>query len=275
MKCRHCSSHLMGSPSNQASGSTGQSGGVYPSYADLAVDLGHVCETCLAPIPLNESETQGQTFFDFFGLPPRAGIDLVALEKSYHQLSRALHPDRFTMAPAEARIASMNRMGRLNEAWEVLKDTRSRLQYLCSMVHSPGGVKQSQPGKELGGKGPSPRAPVLSDLAEEWFELQEKILEQGEEQGSNREGQNSASRLLADFDAKLISRRGVTSSALDQLIVRWDAILDSESLNSGANLSVADRVQSELQSLLYLESLQRDLRRLEAQVCRPSRLEKS
>ena len=39
-------------------------------------------------------------YFEVFGLPRILGLDLRALEKTFHELSRKYHPDYFSRAPA-------------------------------------------------------------------------------------------------------------------------------------------------------------------------------
>jgi molecular chaperone HscB len=64
------------------------------------------------------------------GLPPRFGLDAAALERRHKELARALHPDRFARAEPRERLISAERARRVNDAWRVLRDDRSRAEYL-------------------------------------------------------------------------------------------------------------------------------------------------
>ena len=70
------------------------------------------------------------SYFALLGLPERYALDLQELERSFHQLSRLLHPDRFgNAAPAERRLA-IQRTTLVNDACRALKDPLRRAEYL-------------------------------------------------------------------------------------------------------------------------------------------------
>jgi molecular chaperone HscB len=60
--------------------------------------------------------------FDILGVEPRFELDLRALEQRHRDVSRALHPDRYTGAPAAERRLALGRAIEANEAMRVLRD---------------------------------------------------------------------------------------------------------------------------------------------------------
>ena len=45
-------------------------------------------------------------YFEVFGLPRTLGLDLQALEKKFHELSRRYHPDYFSTASSAESVSS-------------------------------------------------------------------------------------------------------------------------------------------------------------------------
>lgn len=72
-------------------------------------------------------------YFALFGLPPRYRFDPEALDAAYHELQRAVHPDRFAAAGESERRVALQSSARVNEAYRALKDPAGRAQYLLSL----------------------------------------------------------------------------------------------------------------------------------------------
>ena len=68
--------------------------------------------------------------FAVLEVEPTFALDLVALEKRHRDLSRALHPDRFTGRSAGERRQAIGRAIEVNEAYRVLKDPVKRARAL-------------------------------------------------------------------------------------------------------------------------------------------------
>ena len=64
--------------------------------------------------------------FQIFGLPRAFGVDSLALERRFRELSRELHPDKFATAPAPERRQALERSTALNDAYRVLRDPQRR-----------------------------------------------------------------------------------------------------------------------------------------------------
>jgi molecular chaperone HscB len=77
--------------------------------------------------------------FEMLGVEPRFALDLGALEQRHRDLSRALHPDRYTGAPAAERRLSLSRAIDVNEAFRALKDPVRRAEALLRRAGVPVG----------------------------------------------------------------------------------------------------------------------------------------
>jgi molecular chaperone HscB len=64
--------------------------------------------------------------FEVLGVEPAFELDLAALEARHRELSRALHPDRYTGRPASERRMALDRAISVNEALRQLKDPVKR-----------------------------------------------------------------------------------------------------------------------------------------------------
>jgi len=85
----------------------------------------HFCGACkkIQPAP------DPNDLFGYLGLPARYRVDEAArseLEARYHELSRKLHPDRFTGASARERRLSMEKTTNLNQTIRTLRDPIKR-----------------------------------------------------------------------------------------------------------------------------------------------------
>lgn len=72
-------------------------------------------------------------FFSLLSLPRTFRIDRASLDANYRTLQTIVHPDKFASRPAaEQRIAAA-RSADLNTAYQVLKNSAQRAQYLCDL----------------------------------------------------------------------------------------------------------------------------------------------
>src|SRR5262250_2021216 len=72
-------------------------------------------------------------YFDVFGLPRILGLDLAALEKTFHELSRKYHPDYFSTASAAEKTKAVRMTALLNDAYRTLRHPVRRVEYLLSL----------------------------------------------------------------------------------------------------------------------------------------------
>jgi molecular chaperone HscB len=164
-----------------------------------------------------------EDLFSALGAPRRFAQDLVALEKRYYQLSRELHPDRFTLEPSDVRARVLEKMSRVNEAYRTLRDRGLLREYLLSLHGISAG----------GGKPPA-------ELAEEWFDAQDD--------------RASAER----FRSKLAEKIAAEDRALAEAEHSADLVLEAGTEPRAALEAVAAHVRA----LSYLKSMDRDAARL-------------
>ncbi len=123
------------------------------------------CSNCskIQPPPSGE-------YFSVFGLRPQLNLDLDALERELHRLSRRLHPDRFARASENEREWSLADTALLNDAYRTLKDPLRRTEYLLKL-HG------AEIGEEHAGKDRRDPSRVPPDLLEEVFDLNMQLEE--------------------------------------------------------------------------------------------------
>lgn len=198
----------------------------------------HLCGACGFPQPLFESETP----FTLLGTRPLFAQDEVALRGRFYELSRALHPDRFAAASTQARLNSVERMSRINEAFRMLRSPKLlreailELHEVGEQVKTPGGPRASA----TSAKG----APPI-ELAEAWFELQDAVLDDPQAAGAK----------VLDFEKDLQKR----AEQDHQKIVEQEKLFDaSEGMDRVALLEISRLLREQA----YLESMMRDVVRL-------------
>src|SRR5580704_4054619 len=132
----------------------------------------HFCESCgkvQPPVPVD--------YFSFFGLPPRLSLDVAALEKSFYELSRKLHPDLNARAGSQEQEWSLEQSSLLNDAYRTLRDPIQRTQYLLKLE----GVELEEQSKtateQARATGETKKQIVPPDLLEEVFELNMQLEE--------------------------------------------------------------------------------------------------
>jgi molecular chaperone HscB len=68
------------------------------------------------------------------GVERRFDLDLANLEKTHRELSRALHPDRYSQAGASERRAVLEKAASVNEAWRTVRDPIKRAEALFTLA---------------------------------------------------------------------------------------------------------------------------------------------
>ena len=160
-------------------------------------------------------------YFEFFNLPRKLTLDVVALEKQFYAMSRKLHPDRFAAKPLAEQEAALAQSSLLNDAYRTLKDPILRTQYLLKLE----GVEleeQSKAATEAArASGTEKKQVVPPELLEEVFELNMQLQEMraakqmGEEEPELRRDLMTAKDA---FDAKMVE----TQAELEGLWSAWD-----------------------------------------------------
>ena len=190
-------------------------------------------------------------YFEFFALPHKLTLDVVALEKQFYTMSRRLHPDRFAAKPVAEQEAALAQASQLNDAYRTLKDPILRTQYLLKLE----GVEleeQSKAATEAArATGTQKKQVVPPELLEEVFELNMQLQEM---RAANQMGEDEP-ELRRDlmtakdsFDAKMVE----TQDELEELWSAWDAAVDAgnggEGQGTGCDSGVAEQAKLSAES---------------------------
>jgi len=191
-------------------------------------------------------------YFEFFDLPRKLTLDVVALEKQFYTMSRRLHPDRFAAKPVAEQEAALAESSLLNDAYRTLKDPILRTQYLLKLE----GVELEEQSKAATdaarATGEQKKQVVPPELLEEVFELNLQLQEMraakqiGEEEPELRRDLRTAKDA---FDAKMVE----TQAELEGLWSAWDAG------DEAAKARVRDAMVELLNKRSYLRNLVRDV----------------
>jgi molecular chaperone HscB len=195
-------------------------------------------------------------YFEFFNLPRKLTLDVVALEKQFYMMSRRLHPDRFASRPVEEQAAALAQSSLLNDAYRTLKDPILRTQYLLKLE----GVEleeQSKAATEAARTtGVEKKQVVPPELLEEVFELNIQLQEM---RAANQMGEDEP-ELRRDlmtakdaFDAKMVE----TQAELEGLWKTWDAGVDAA--DEAAKARAKEAMVALLNKRSYLRNLVRDV----------------
>jgi molecular chaperone HscB len=195
-------------------------------------------------------------YFEFFDLPRKLTIDVVALEKQFYVMSRRLHPDRFASKPVAEQEAALAQSSLLNDAYRTLKGPILRTQYLLKLE----GVEleeQSKAATEAArATGTEKKQVVPPELLEEVFELNMQLQEMraakqmGEEEPELRRDLMTAKDA---FDAKMVE----TQAELEGLWSAWDSGVAGG--DEAAKARARDAMVDLLNKRSYLRNLVRDV----------------
>ncbi len=203
--------------------------------SDQAPDPSEIlmCNSCggAQPVPANRD------YFALLGVPPRLILESCALERRFYELSRALHPDRFSNAPVSVRRSSLEWMSLVNQAYKTLRDPMTRREYLLSLH-----------GIDLEGRGGVPL-----QLAESWFDLQDTLNENASEQSREK---------VLGFRAQLSQIQSELSSRLSDL----DRKIDEAAAHSEEGNALLLELAQALRKRTYLDSLFRDVQRFATRI---------
>ena len=75
--------------------------------------------------------------FELFGLPQQFDTDTNALDHTWKQLQKQVHPDQFSAQGAADKRLAMQWSVRVNEAYQRLKNPLRRAAYLCELNGAP------------------------------------------------------------------------------------------------------------------------------------------
>lgn len=172
-------------------------------------------------------------YFEVFGLPRTLGIDLAALEKTFHDLSRKYHPDYFTTSPPAERTQAVRMTALVNDAYRTLRNPVRRVDYLLSLY----GLK-------------SDGSKVPQSLLMEVFEINEQL----EEVKAGRASLQEADSLRAQIKEK----RERFDVELQQSSLEWDKLVKSGAGERALKEHLA-RLAEILSESSYIRNLEKEL----------------
>lgn len=73
-------------------------------------------------------------YFELFSLPVTFPIDHALLSETYRALQKQYHPDKFVMQSDSARLLAMQKSTEINDAYQTLKNSCLRAQYLLLLA---------------------------------------------------------------------------------------------------------------------------------------------
>ena len=189
-----------------------------------------ICADCGSPLapPLD--------CFAALGLPRKLTIDLDALERRYHELSRKIHPDRFASRGPKVRDASLRATATLTRSYRTLRDPVARGLYWLEL----NGEKLAENNKR-----------VPPELAELVFEVQEQLAEM--QLSSDPEAALERATEIAARRIELQFKMDEALAELDRNFARWDQPADQKMLTL--------ELKATLSNIAYLRTLIRDVDR--------------
>jgi molecular chaperone HscB len=171
----------------------------------------HFCPQCEKILSLGRHGD----YFAFMGLPRRLNLETVELERRFRALSRQFHPDFFYNATPAERRASLDRSSYLNDAYRMLRDPVTRLQYILQL-------------EGLAPQGPAEASrQVPPALLEEVFALNEELDEVRDARAAGvpaAEWRGRLERARLPIEAKRLEHE----AQLQQLAARWDELADRQ-----------------------------------------------
>jgi molecular chaperone HscB len=216
----------------------------------------HFCELCgkvQPPVPVD--------YFTFFGLPPKLNVDVAALEKSFYELSRKLHPDLNARAGTQEQEWSMEQSSLLNDAYRTLKDPIKRTAYLLHLE----GVELEEQSKSATEQarttGEIKKQIVPPDLLEEVFELNMQLeeLRMNKKLGEDDPG---LAKEVAGHKVALEAKHDALLQELQKYWADWDSLIER---NHGSKAPAEKRanITAKMVDVLnrrnYLRNLLRDV----------------
>ena len=172
-------------------------------------------------------------YFEVFRLPKILGLDLEALEKTFHELSRRYHPDYFSTGSAAEKTQAVRMTALVNDAYRTLRHPVRRVEYLLSL---------------FGFKADGSKVP--QSLLMEVFEINEQL----EEVKAGRASIEEVDSLRAQIKEK----RERFDAELQRAAVEWDELIQDGATDDKQKAQLA-KLAEILSESSYIRNLERDL----------------
>ena len=189
-----------------------------------------ICADCGTPL------SASLDCFAALGLPKKLSIDLAALERIYHELSRKIHPDRFASRDVAIRDASLRATALLTRSYRTLRDPTARGLYWLEL----NGEKLAENNKR-----------VPPDLAELVFEVQEQLADM-QDAPANSELAAGVSKRRGELQARMDE----TVAELERNFIEW-----GQSAPGKDHKMLTTELKVILSKIAYLRTLIRDVDR--------------
>jgi molecular chaperone HscB len=213
----------------------------------------HFCESCgkvQPPVPVD--------YFTFFAMPRKLNVDVPALETSFYELSRRLHPDLNARAGSQEQEWSLEQSSLLNDAYRTLRDPIKRTEYLLHLE----GVELEEQSKsateQARATGAMKKQIVPADLLEEVFELNIQL----EEARMNKKTGDNDPSLTAEIGKQKLSLEAKHEALLQELQAcwtEWDALVDRSQALSEERTRSTNKMVDVLNRRNYIRNLVRDV----------------
>jgi molecular chaperone HscB len=176
-------------------------------------------------------------YFEVFDLPRTLNIDLSALEKSFHELSRKHHPDFHTRSAPDERRQALQMTALLNDAYRTLRHPVRRIEYLVALEgFKPDGSK------------------VPKSFLMEVFEINERLDEIKESLRSGRADSAEVEALRGEIREKSQS----FETRIDETAREWDRLVATNAAEPDRKKCL-ERLTELLSESSYIRNLERDL----------------
>jgi len=213
----------------------------------------HFCESCgkvQPPVPVD--------YFSFFGLPPKLNVDVTALEKSFYELSRKLHPDLNARAGSQEQEWSLEQSSLLNDAYRTMRDPIKRTEYLLHLEGVELEEQSTSATEQARASGEIKKQIVPPDLLEEVFELNMHL----EELRMNKKVGDDDPALFEEIGKAKLSLEAKHEALLKELQTywkTWDGLIDSGDAAAAERAQVRDKMVDVLNRRNYVRNLVRDV----------------
>jgi molecular chaperone HscB len=176
-------------------------------------------------------------YFEVFERKPLLGIDLKALERKFHDLSRQYHPDYFTTASADEKSRALRMTALLNDAYRTLRHPTRRVEYLLSLYGlKPDGSK------------------VPQALLMEVFDINEQLEELKMSGKANPQQLKSIGKQIEE-------KRDKFDRQLDEAAQDWDKLITSRAPEADLKKHLS-RIAEILSESSYIHNLEEELESL-------------
>jgi molecular chaperone HscB len=175
-------------------------------------------------------------YFEVFDLKPLLEIDMKALEKRFHELSRKFHPDFFTTGSPEEKSRALRMTALLNDAYRTLRHPTRRVEYLLSLH----GLK-------------SDGSKVPQSLLLEVFEINEKLEEL-------RHATPPDTDQIQAIRAQIGEKREQFDRQLQSASAEWDRLVASNAVDAERTKQLA-KIAELLSESSYIHNLEEELER--------------